>query len=189
MQAASPFDISIYFPSKYIKKVIVKPLMQISSLRIVAIPNDFPCSFIYNGFLLDESKTFEYYKIKDNDVIVISPCEAFNTKWMKITEFHDNLKNVINLMSNKKLMNEVYRLKDLRYNKIEMNPSRYSKIGMKCRLNSYTNECFSNCNLDSVSNSSNHSLYNPIEKNFPTVIPETMAEKPFDEALTFIWNE
>lgn len=151
--------------------------MQVSSLRISAIPKDYQCNLIYKGFLLDEKKTFEYYEIKKDDIIVVSPSKTFNTKWMKITECEENFKNAVDLMSNKKIMNEVYRLKDLRYKKIELRSSKHF-YALKCRSNS----------MDSITDCFN-SFSKSIEKSFPTVIPETIAEKPFDEALTFIWNE
>lgn len=187
MQALSPLQVSVYFPTKYVRKVMIKPLMLVSSLRISVIPKDLNCALIFNGSILDESKTFEYYQLQDGDIIVISPSQTANLKWIKLTEQQNYVKDMIKFMVNPQITKEICRLKDIRFNKLELiKPSRLHKIGKRCQFVTIYNDCSEYNNNESISNGS---ISSQTEKIFPTVIPDTVSEKPFDKALTFIWNE
>ncbi|OHS94054.1 hypothetical protein TRFO_39760 [Tritrichomonas foetus] len=161
-------EIKIYFPSKFIRKVLVSNIMKITSLRQSVVPN-INCTFVFNGILIDEEKTFGYYNMRNNDVIVLSH-QGNDNRWLRATHDSEQFHNHLKTMSNPRIASESYRIRDLQMMKCETR--KKSIINMQ-KVIKRSNSCGIG--------------YIPKEKVFPTIIPE-VASEPMSDALQFIWG-
>lgn len=90
--------------------------------------------YIFNGIVLDKSKPFEYYNIKNESTIVFIPKELSLSnpilleKWLKLTNDPDCFQTLVDSKTKKSCSKEGSRLIDLKYNNIELKKNRYRSI-------------------------------------------------------------
>lgn len=139
-QVESPFPIFIVHPGRHIKKLIIKLDMKINSLKQVPFSyygsnskKNSSYLFVFAGQTLDESKTFRDYGITINDAIVAIPKENLEQsfKWINMTSDNESFKSKIEIMMNKKLSNEMLRLRDLHQMRLENKKKAYNSMKRK----------------------------------------------------------
>jgi hypothetical protein len=113
---------------------------------------------IFNGQLLDDNCTLDFYNIQPNDSIVALPsspaASAQVERWMRITRDADAFSDCVRSLINEKSRSEVLRLQDLRAMRLESRPRVYRRI------------CAAECNTSTMSTGTVH----------PTVIPRKENE-------------
>ena len=91
-------SLRLVFPGKYMAQIEVVADAKISNIRTV---EDNDVHFFYNGYFLNESKSFSFYNLSENDTIIVVPSTAddkqLNNKYRNIShdtsKFLSHLKN------------------------------------------------------------------------------------------------
>ena len=122
----SQFSIFIWCPGRFIRKLIITNEMKINSINRV------PFSY-FAGSILEEQKTFRDYGISTNDTIVAIPKENSDQsiKWIHMTSDSELFKSKVEVMMNKKLSNEMLRLRDLHQMRLENKKKAYNSMKRK----------------------------------------------------------
>ncbi|OHT00503.1 hypothetical protein TRFO_32777 [Tritrichomonas foetus] len=122
-------SIAVYLPSRYVVKLNVSPNSQICELcNIVPYKN---ISFIFNGQLLCDKKTFKYYKIrKDDSVVILRDHQAKSEvqKWIGITQDLELFNDRMQMMLKSGNAREAARVRDIALTKIERKPRFFRKL-------------------------------------------------------------
>lgn len=169
----SSFPIFIYYPGRLIKKLIIRTEMEINSLRRIAFSyygNDIKKNssylFVFAGQTLDEQKTFSDYGISMNDTIVAIPKENSeqSLKWIHMTSDNESFKSKVELMMNKKLSNEMLRLRDLHQMRLENKKKAYNSMKRKV-INQFSQEDNESNDYDSFDNLNSYDKKNICSMN------------------------
>ena len=122
-------SVMIYVPCRYVVKLNVNPKAHISDLRRLLTLEQ--CQFVFQGQLLVEARTFQFYRIKNGDTLVVvqSPDLGVEVdKWLSITDdvdsFRDKMKSVLNEDAGK----ETARIRDMLMTKLERKPRTFRKL-------------------------------------------------------------
>ena len=97
MGSTNPISVFVLIPNTCVKKIRVDPSLKFSIFQRL-FPSEKKRNFIYNGEVVDETKTLQNYNFKDGDAIVATPFEDFRSfssdtiSWLSITRdsFHFN---------------------------------------------------------------------------------------------------
>lgn len=141
-------SLRLVFPGKYLAQIEVVADSKISNIRAV---EDNDVHFLYNGYFLNESKSFSFYNLSENDTIVVVPTSAddkqLKNKYKNIT--HDMSKFLSHLKrrqlrksysqndENSQMLNdpsvqrEVSRIRDVELLRMEYKPKFLRKIQMR----------------------------------------------------------
>ena len=119
----------IYHPCRYVVKLILNPKAHISDLRRL-LPLEH-CQFVFEGQLLVDTKTFQFYGIKTGDTLVVVQAAEMGLevdKWLSITDdvdgFRDKMKSVLNEGAGR----ETARIRDMLMTKLERKPRTFRKL-------------------------------------------------------------
>lgn len=161
-------DIFIYTfqPCKRIRNIKLKSHYPLSILDAI-YPSD--SIVIFDGLILDRKNSFNFYKIKNKDILVILPSHLTRSKpeliekWQKETLDMDDFVYKINLQINTDSRKELSRIKDLKFYKSEL------KKHLK-----------SSNNLSSFYENNN-------SNNIPLNIDYPQATSPLCDPLPIIW--
>lgn len=185
----SYFPIFICYPGRFIKKFIIKTEMKINSLRVEFsyfgndIKKNSTYAFVFAGQTLDEQKTFSDYGISTNDTIVAIPKENSeqSIKWINMTSDNESFKTKVEVMMNKKLSNEMLRLRDLHQMRLENKKKAYNSMKRKI-INQYSqDDNIESTDFDLNSNFENISNYD--KKNI-----EVISDMPNCDPLPIVWS-
>jgi hypothetical protein len=86
---------------------------------------------IFNGQMLDDHHTIEFYGIQPNDSIVAIPTapeEDQTAHWMKITRDADAFEDAVHALSIRTSRREAFRLNDLRALRLESYPRAFRRV-------------------------------------------------------------
>jgi hypothetical protein len=88
-------------------------------------------SLIFNGQLLDDDFTIEFYGVQSNDAIVAIPSKPERKetmRWMKITRDSDVFDETVRSLASRTSRPESFRLHDLRAFRLESRPRAFRKL-------------------------------------------------------------
>lgn len=139
-------SLRLVFPGKYMAQIEVVADAKISNIRTV---EDNDVHFFYNGYFLNESKSFSFYNLSENDTIIVVPSTAddkqLNNKYRNIS--HDTSKFLSHLKNNYSSLNddnsylnqyidpsvqrEMSRIRDVELLRMEYKPKFLRKIKMR----------------------------------------------------------
>lgn len=140
LQSAKDFFIYAFQPCYRIRHIKIKPHYLISILNII-YPND--TILIYKGQVLERKNSFNYYKILNDDKIIVLPFELTKSspelidKWKKESLDIESFEQKLNLQINSNCRKEISRIRDLKTFKSEL---KRSKIGLNS--NNYLNSLY-----------------------------------------------
>lgn len=133
--------IYVYQPFIRFKQIRINKKSPISALNII-YPKD--SLYIYGGQILDVSKSFVDYGIKEDNKIVLFPSNMkernpkFIEKWLILTDNKEKFEETVNL--NKSYRYELARLRDIKNMKNELKGRNfYSTQSFKTAENYYKN--------------------------------------------------
>ena len=127
-QVSKKFPLLIYFPGRCVIKVSVLPASTIADLKRLT-PYE-SATFLYNGQLLLENLSFEFYGIKPRDVLVIiqSNQPSDSSRWLSLTRDTDSFTDRISSIINQKTSREAARLRDFQLVRMERKPRTFRKL-------------------------------------------------------------
>lgn len=120
--------IYVYQPNARIRHIRLNKNSLISVLNAV-YPKD--SLYIYNGEILDNSKSFVYYNINKDNIIVLISSDMnkqnpnFSDKWLRLTNDKEKFEEMISLILDKNNRREIARLRDIRSMKNELKRRRF----------------------------------------------------------------
>jgi hypothetical protein len=122
-----PISVNVLIPRN---RVRVFSLLRSSNIALLktALPN---MDFIFNGQLLEDNCTLDFYNIQPNDSIVALPSNPGTgqvERWMRITRDADAFSDCVRSLVSKKSRSESLRLHDLRAMRIESRPRVYRRL-------------------------------------------------------------
>jgi hypothetical protein len=115
-------SINVLIPCTAVRVVKVSKSDLVSVLRShLGMPS---IDFIFNGQLLSSERTFDFYRVGNNESLVaVDPGrQKSHARWLKITEEQDDFSNSIQCAVDPKCRGEYLRLRDLRRMRIESRP-------------------------------------------------------------------
>lgn len=126
-------DIKIYVfqPFKNIRQIKLKTNHHISILDGVYPANSI---FIFNGHILDRKKTFSFYGICNENILVAIPTYLSNLKpnivekWRSETEDLEQFEKKINIQINKNSRYEMARIRDIKLCKYELSKKYFCSL-------------------------------------------------------------
>ena len=135
MSGPQLFSIYLYLPSRIIRKVTVHGKMPLGSLSSVLPPVDLV--LIYDSAILEHFKTFNFYGIKEGDVIVVlsknESDEDTKMRWIQATSDDDEIIQRVHMAMNPSLTKEVARLKDLHLARVENRRKMFYQVAKKAK--------------------------------------------------------
>jgi hypothetical protein len=126
---SASISINVIIPRVGIRGCCVSSSMTIASLASHCSRRDY--HFIFNGELLDGSRTLDFYSITNHDAIVAVPANgprATADHWMRATRDSDAFMETIQFATNRTSRADFLRLKDLRANRLECRPRAFRKM-------------------------------------------------------------
>jgi hypothetical protein len=118
-----------YFPGRCLVQVHVQRDSPVSELHGL-FPSE-ALSFIANGVSLCDQNTFDFYSIRDRDVVVALPAGsdvALVRKWSLVTDDSDTFAEKIGYLINHETSREVGRLRDFQMMRVERRPRSFRKL-------------------------------------------------------------
>ena len=122
--------ILVYQPYIRIRSINLYPSITVSVLNTIYPSNS---KYLFNMQILDHTKTFNYYNIKNGNIIVLisenmmeSNPDSIN-KWLKLTNRND-FEDRINLNIKEDYRKEIARIKDIKYFKMEDKKKKYANF-------------------------------------------------------------
>jgi hypothetical protein len=122
-----PISLNIIIPRHRLRVI---SLLRSSSIALLKelLPN---LDLIFNGQLLNEKCTLEFYNLQPNDLIVALPANpgaGQMERWMRITRDSDTFGDAVRSLLNQKSRTECLRLQDLRAARTELRPRLYRRL-------------------------------------------------------------
>lgn len=128
-----------------------------------------PKRFIWSGFELLPTKTFESYAMHDGDSVIALPQGHYQLEliqeWIHVTRDLESFNDTVRSMVNPATTREVARLHDLRWASLNRRPRAFHKL------------CLAMASREEV-----------IPVVTPTVIPSSTASSPSTAALPSCWT-
>lgn len=180
----------------YIRIYVYQPFLRIKHIKLdshesISILNQlYPSDSIYlfNGQILDNNKPFFYYDIENgNKIVLLSSSHVASNphlieKWKKLTSDKSNFEYNINLNINKSTRFEVAKLRDLRFNKIEVKKRRLRDFyRSKIKSQKYLG-LFDNFNMNFDSNENEKDI-----ENSDLIINYISPVCPSNDPLPILW--
>lgn len=122
-QCRNDYYIYAFQPCKRIRHIRIRPHYFISILDTI-YPND--SILINKGQILDRNNSFEFYKILNDDKIIVLPFHLANSKpeliekWRKESLDEENFEQKMNWQINSSCRRELSRIRDLKFLKSEL---------------------------------------------------------------------
>lgn len=124
-------QIGVYLcsPTRYIRRFVVNPSKPISIFRKVITDKD--TVFVFNGCVLNENNTFNYYGLDDESTIVILDNNAkniANNKWISLSEHKNSFNERVKTFLDPKFRSEILRIRDMKFSRLDIQPRKYRKL-------------------------------------------------------------
>lgn len=147
-------SLKLVYPGKYLAQIEVLADAKISNIRTV---EDNDLQFCYNGYFLNETKSFSFYNLSENDTIIVVPSTAErqinqnnyaklsnniskffshmkksqNSSLSSSGSFSKNESSYYNKFYDPSFQREVSRIRDIEFLRMEYKPKFLRKIQMK----------------------------------------------------------
>jgi hypothetical protein len=126
--------IHIYLPGRCIAQVNVVPGSPIRELRSVLRSDRI--TFLFNGILLSDSNSFDFYGIREQDFLLalpIPPEAAYTSGWISLSQDTESFKERLECLLNRGTASEVARIRDQQFTKIERRPRTFRRLTASCQ--------------------------------------------------------
>ena len=134
--------------------------------------------FVYNGVFLTEQVNFQYYGVKERDVIVVIPENRnlpVGDKWANLTKDPELFREKVTSMIDPRTSREAAKLRDFQMLRLERKPRYFRKL-----CNCYANSPYS------VKTASAHSSRSLAIARMPIIAPQKATE-PSTAPLPIFW--
>ena len=169
--------ILVYVPGCCVARININLKSKISELRFF-VPSQSSITFLFNGQILLENFSFEFYGIKPLDIVVIvqQSQQDDSTKWISLTKDNDSFTDRISSIINQKTSREAARLRDFQLIRMERKPKTFRKL------------C--SAKMTRMSNSNSYNIYNLYQdtNSIKTNIDYKKSDSPNTEELPSFWG-
>ncbi|KAK8896620.1 hypothetical protein M9Y10_014531 [Tritrichomonas musculus] len=169
--------IYVYQPFMRIRHIKLNMLSPISILSRIYPPNSI---YIFNGQILDVSKSFSFYNIKnENKIVLITSLMKKSDpklvdKWIKNTTDQDSFEERVDLNINKNCRRELARIKDIKFYKLEIKRKTFGKF-------------LKNQNTDLMNSNSFNANRNKFQEEIDLKIDYNQLKEPSFDPLPVLW--
>lgn len=169
--------IYVYQPFMRIRHIKLNMLSPISILSRIYPPNSI---YIFNGQILDVSKSFLFYNIKnENKIVLITSLMKKSDpklvdKWIKNTTDQESFEERVDLNINKNCRRELARIKDIKFYKLEIKRKTFGKF-------------LKNQNTDLMNSNSFNANRNKFQEEIDLKIDYNQLKEPSFDPLPVLW--
>ena len=176
MAAQKKILVLIYYPSKWVLKANVLSSATTKDIKQL-IPNK-DVAFLHNGIYLSDTHSFNFYGVKERDVIVVIPntqSRPISDKWANLMCDKDLFRERVSSVIDPKTSREAAKLRDFQMLRMERKPKVYRKLCASFPSNA------ENTQLRISSSPS-------ITEDLKTIVPETALNGPSKDPLPIFWS-
>ena len=168
--------ILIYYPGKWVLKANVLVTATIKDIKPLIPEKD--VDFIHNGMYLSADYDFQFYGVKERDVIVVIPSNrnlSAGDKWANLTKDIELFREKVSSVIDPRTSREAAKLRDFQMLRLERKPRYFRKL-----CSSYANNPY---NMRTSHSSSRYGL----SLKQMVVVEPAAASAPSTEPLPTFW--
>lgn len=128
-QQPAKHTLFVYFPGFCVARVSINLRAKVGELRLF-VPAHPSITFMFNGQILLENFSFEFYGVKPYDIVVVVHQAQRDdpARWLSLTRDNESFADRISSIINQKTAREAARLRDFQLLRMERKPKTFRRL-------------------------------------------------------------